>query len=82
MIVPEKYIDEIITYETEADLYVLLNRSDIDILVMGSDWEDIDNPIKDLVKEVCYHDRSIHNYSSTSLRKRIQEEENKRDGLI
>ena len=44
-----------------------------DILFMGSDWKDKPNPIKQLVAEVYYHDRSIHDYSSTNLRNRIKQ---------
>ena len=68
-----KYVDEIRVYSTEADLQKQLYLLNPDVIIMGSDWKGRENPIKRLAKEVYYHDRSKHSYSSTSLRKRIYE---------
>lgn len=78
-----KYIDEIIEYNTEKDLYHLLNKlyneNRIDIRFMGIDWKDKPNYSRDLLPKikVIYNSRN-HNYSSSNLRKRIYEAENKR----
>lgn len=80
-----KYIDEIILYDTEKDLYNLLldikqrcNSKRISkkfIRIIGSDWKDKEFTGYDLPIEVHYHNRS-HNYSSSELRKRVWEKEN------
>ena len=66
-----KYVDEIIEYETEEELYQLLKILRPDIRILGSDYEDgryytgieLNIPIH-------FHQRN-HNYSSTNLRKKI-----------
>jgi glycerol-3-phosphate cytidylyltransferase len=67
-----KYIDKIITYKTEKDLYDLLKKLKPDIRFMGIDWKDKPNYARDklpLIK-VIYNSRN-HNYSSTALRERV-----------
>lgn len=80
-----KYIDEIILYDTEKDLFNLLmdlsqkyNSSRIPkklIRIIGSDWENKSFTGSELPIEVYYHRRD-HSYSSSELRKRIWEKEN------
>jgi len=64
-----KYVDEIVQYDTEADLTTLLKDIRPDIRFLGSD-----NQGEITGKEYCgvlyFHDRS-HNYSSSELRQRI-----------
>ena len=68
-----KYIDEIIKYETEEELYQLLKVLQPDVRILGSDYEDgryytgieLNIPIH-------FHQRN-HNYSSTNIRKKINE---------
>lgn len=71
-----KYIDEVILYNTEADLLNILASTKIDIRFLGDDYIDknftgkdycIDNNIK-----IFYNNRD-HGYSSTELRKRIRD---------
>ena len=73
-----KYVDKIVTYDTEVDLYNLLKELRPDVRFMGADWRDKPNYSKDLLPEmkVIYNSRS-HNYSSSNLRKRIAESEAK-----
>ena len=66
-----KYVDEVCVYDTEQQLWEQLNELKPDILFMGSDWINRKNPIKELAKEVYYHDRTVHTYSSSSLKDRI-----------
>ena len=68
-----KYIDEIIIYETEEDLYKKLLEISPDIRILGSDY--IDKPFTgdDLDIPIYFHDRK-HNYSSTNLRGSIVSE--------
>lgn len=80
-----RYIDEIILYDTENDLYNLLldlnNRFSGQRLpkefvrIIGSDWKNKKFTGYDLPINIHYHNRS-HNFSSSELRKRIWYREN------
>jgi len=67
-----KFIDEVIPYDTEEDLYNLLVCLKPDIRFMGADWKDKPNYSRDLLSQmkVIYNSRE-HTFSSTELRKRI-----------
>ena len=70
-----KYIDEIIEYDTEEDLYKKLLDLNPDVRILGSDYDIPDKRFTgdDLDIEIYYHNRN-HNYSSTNLRKKIVSE--------
>ncbi len=72
-----KYIDEIILYKTEKDLYKLLQILKPDIRILGSDYKNKSFTGDDLDIKIYYHDRN-HSYSSTNLRKRILSAERKK----
>jgi glycerol-3-phosphate cytidylyltransferase len=69
-----KYVDSVIPYDTEADLYNLLTGLDWDVRFLGMDYfgrtdftgSDLDIPIH-------YCSRK-HDYSSSNLRQKIAEE--------
>ena len=67
-----RYVDKIVTYDTEADLYNLLKELKPNVRFMGADWKGKPNYSRDLLPDmkVIYNSRS-HNYSSSNLRKRI-----------
>jgi len=65
-----KYVDEIIIYNTEKDLYELLKKLKPDIRILGSDYINKDFTGNDLNIKIYYHNRN-HNYSSSNLRKKI-----------
>ncbi|OGI71467.1 hypothetical protein A3B84_01755 [Candidatus Nomurabacteria bacterium RIFCSPHIGHO2_02_FULL_35_13] len=69
-----KYVDKIITYTDEIDLFNLLKKLNLDIRFMGADWKNKPNYSRDRLPEmkVIYNSRN-HNYSSSNLRKRIIE---------
>jgi len=74
-----KYVDEIVEYDTEADLIELLDEYSNKycqhfIRIIGADYEGKDFTGKDLGIKVVYNSRN-HNYSSSELRKRIWREE-------
>ena len=71
-----KWIDEIITYDTEADLLKLLteNKLDIDIRILGIEYKDKPYTGRGLPLPVYYNTRG-HSSSSTELRRRIYEVE-------
>ena len=70
MIESIRYIDEVIIYETENDLYKLLLDLNPDIRILGSDYKGKSFTGDDLDIKIYYHDRN-HDYSSTNLRKKI-----------
>ena len=68
-----KYIDEIIVYQTEADLLEVLKNSSIDVRIIGTDYRDVDFTGKELDMEIYYHERD-HDWSYSDLRRKIAEE--------
>jgi glycerol-3-phosphate cytidylyltransferase len=66
-----KYVDQIVPYDTEADLYNLLAGYDWDVRFLGMDYIDrTDFTGHDLDIPIHYCSRR-HNYSSSGLRERI-----------
>ena len=73
-----KYVDQIIPYDTEADLYNLLAGFEWDVRFLGSDYIDrTDFTGYDLEIPIHYCVRK-HDYSSSSLRERIIKSEKKK----
>jgi len=68
-----KYIDEIIVYETEKDLYNLLNKLNLDVRILGSDYFGAEYNGCDLDIPVYFHQRN-HDWSATNLREKIRGE--------
>lgn len=73
-----KYVDEIIPYETERDLEDILSTLEIDIRILGQEYKDKQFTGHDICThrniEIFYNTRD-HRFSSTDLRKRIAEAE-------
>lgn len=69
-----RYIDEIVTYKTEEDLYRLLQQLKPDIRIIGADWEGKKFTGWDLPMAVYYNTRN-HGFSTSELRKRVYEAE-------
>jgi glycerol-3-phosphate cytidylyltransferase len=65
-----KYVDEIVLYDTEDDLVDLLTKLKPDIRILGADWQGKKYTGCQLPIEPYFNSRN-HNYSSSSLRKRI-----------
>lgn len=69
-----KYVDEILVYETEADLLNLIKTQTIHIRFLSEEYKDVDFTGKqyciDNDIELHYHLRR-HQYSSTELRNRV-----------
>ena len=68
-----KYVDKIIKYTTEKDLYKKLLEISPDIRILGSDYNNKSFTGDDLNIPIYYHNRN-HNYSSTNLRGKIVSE--------
>ena len=77
-----KYVDEIVIYNTEADLEDLLLTLPINVKVMGEEYKAKDFTGKQICKDrgikLIYNGRD-HSFSSTSLRKRVYNIENERN---
>ena len=66
-----KYIDEIIKYETEEELFQLLKLIRPNIRILGSDYQDGRYFTgQELNIPIYFHERN-HNYSSSKLRDKI-----------
>ena len=74
----KKYVDEIIPYQYEQDLWDILKSYSINIRIVGADHKGSNfsglDICKDLGIEVYYNHRD-HDFSSTDLRKRIAKAE-------
>ena len=77
-----KYVDKIIPYNTEDDLIDIFKSLDLDVRIIGSDYQGKDFTAKDICQKrgirFAYNKRD-HNFSSSNLRKLVYEQEsNKR----
>lgn len=70
-----RYVDEIVEYTTEAELYQLLQDMKPDVRIIGSDWKGKPFTGHDLPITVVFNTRE-HPYSSTELRCRVVEKHN------
>ena len=75
-----KYIDEILVYDTESDLYAMLKKNTlgIDVRIIGAEYKGKDFTGKDLPIPMYFNSRD-HGYSTTELRKRVYEAEVKKN---
>ena len=64
-----KYVDEIILYNTEKELELILKEKKPDIRILGSDAKDKPITGENYCKQIYFHERN-HNWSSSELRKR------------
>lgn len=71
-----KYIDEIVMYDTEKDLYNMLkeNKLGIDVRILGVEYKGKPFTGHDLTLPVYFNTRD-HGFSTTELRKRVFEAE-------
>ena len=72
-----KYIDEIVIYHTEDDLYAILKAMKPNIRINGADWKEKKFTGYDLDMQYHFHIRH-HNWSTTNMRTRIFEAERKK----
>ena len=72
-----KYVDEVVIYNTEQELYNLLIELQPDIRILGADHENKKFTGDDLDIELYFNSRN-HSWSSSDLRKRIAEHETRK----
>ena len=66
-----RFVDEIMVYNTEAELLDLLNTLPIDVRILGDEYIDKDFTGCDLEHMEYYFNSRRHSYSSSELRARI-----------
>jgi len=66
-----KHVNEIIFYDTEKDLYNILNLLDFNVRILGTDYKNKSFTGDDLNIPVYFHERD-HDWSSTDLKNRIK----------
>jgi glycerol-3-phosphate cytidylyltransferase len=71
-----KYVDEIIKYQTEDDLLNILKELNPDVRILGTDWYGKQYTGHELPIPIHWHYRN-HNWSTTYLRERVYQRENK-----
>ena len=79
-----KYVDEIVPYVTEEDLVDILGMYDITIRILGEEYKDRDFTGKDICQKrgiELYFNKRDHRFSSSGLRKRVYELENRFNGI-
>ena len=70
-----KYVDEIITYQSEADLLDIITMYPIKVRILGDEYRDKDFTGKDECRKrgiQLYFNKRDHRFSSSDLRKRVQ----------
>ena len=70
MLMSIKHIDEVYMYQTEEELYELMNTFDLDVRILGEDYLGKPFTGDDLEHEVIYTTRS-HEWSTTKFKNRI-----------
>ena len=76
-----KYIDEIVPYVTEQDLLDILSSFKIHVRIIGEEYKNKYFTGKDYCKQKnikIYYNKREHRFSSSLLRKQVQEAENKK----
>ena len=67
-----QYVDEVIKYETENELYELLKVLRPNVRILGSDYEDGRYFTGDDLNIPIYFHKRDHDYSSSNIRKEIE----------
>tara|TARA_B100000927_G_scaffold288712_1_gene283783 strand:+ start:656 stop:1105 length:450 start_codon:yes stop_codon:yes gene_type:complete len=71
-----KYVDEILVYNTEAELLDILAMYHIDVKIMGEEYRNKDFTGRELCQErniEFYFNKRDHRFSTSDLRKRVTE---------
>jgi glycerol-3-phosphate cytidylyltransferase len=66
-----RYVDEIVLYNTESELYELLKTIKPDVRILGTDYAGKRFTGDDLGINIHWHKRN-HDWSTTNLKRRIQ----------
>jgi glycerol-3-phosphate cytidylyltransferase len=72
-----RYVDEIVPYSTEKELIDILLSYPIDVRIIGEEYKDAHFTGREFDIEM-YYNRRKHSFSTTSLRQRVKEGEERR----
>ena len=68
-----KYVDEVVVYNTEADVLEILKSMDWDVRILGDEYREKEFTGRDETIDRCYFNRRPHQFSSSELRLRVVE---------
>ena len=71
-----RHVDSVIVYNRESDLERILYELKPDVRILGSDWQGKKITAPNAAKRIHWHTRD-HNWSSSELRRRVWEAEEK-----
>lgn len=74
-----KYVDQIIPFESEQDLYDMLLVLQPDIRFVGEEYRDVQHTGKDIETIELYYNKRRHSFSTTDLRKRVYNAEHAKE---
>ena len=69
-----RFVDEVIIYDTEADLLHIIGQVDWDVRIIGEEYKDKDFTGRDQTLERCHFNKRPHTFSSSELRERVSKE--------
>lgn len=78
-----KFVDDLVVYNTEKDLEDLLLTLPIDVRILGEEYADKEFTGRKICQDKgirLYFNKRDHSFSSTSLRQRVAESENIKQG--
>tara|TARA_B100000959_G_C14910499_1_gene594910 strand:+ start:1040 stop:1459 length:420 start_codon:yes stop_codon:yes gene_type:complete len=67
-----KFVDEVVIYDTEADLMEILKIIEWDVYVIGEEYKNKFFTARDKYLDKCYFNSRPHNFSTTELRQRVE----------
>lgn len=66
-----RYIDEVLTYTTEADLIELIKKVNPDVRILGTDYIGKNITGENLPPKIIYTNRNHHNWSQSKFKQMI-----------
>ena len=69
-----KYVDEVIIYDREEDILVILETLEWDVRIIGDEYKEKIFTGRDQSLEKCYFNKRPHTFSSSELRTRVANE--------
>ena len=74
-----RYTDEVIIYDTEAEVLEILDTVDWDVRILGEEYSNKDFTGREQTLNKCHFNNRPHNFSSSELRIRVAKEQFKKD---
>ena len=69
-----RFVDEVIIYDTEADLLNIISQVDWDVRIIGEEYKNKDFTGRVQTLERCHFNKRPHTFSSSELRERVSKE--------